>query len=114
LLAGTPIALTSAVVPGLGKTIACVTLNEPIIRLLLSSVSSVRVLAEISAAIKGLRIFKRPFVDLIFIDENFTAFYPSTEFGKRFFIGIFRDTGIEPVIPIVNAADKAGTPSKTV
>jgi len=94
------------VMTGLGKPVARILLDQLVIGLFMFFVARVLIETEISIAIVRLRIVLAPRSDLIGIDTNLVFFDPGPELPQFFRILIFRDPGIQPVVPVMHAADQ--------
>ena len=90
----------------LGEAVACITLDQGVVRLLGSAVTGVGVLPEVDRAVEGLRMLQAPGGHLVGIDPDLAIVDPGRELLQRFGMVIRRDATVEPVIPVVNAADE--------
>ena len=70
------------------------------------AVAGIGIEAEIGVPVEGLRVVVSPCPDLVLVDQHVAAFDPGREFLQHFRIIVFRDSDLELVIPVVDAADK--------
>ena len=75
-------------------------------RLFGGAVTGIGIQAKIGVAIKRLRVLLRPGLDFIFIDQHLLTFKPGLKLGQLFVVAVFRNPGVEPVVPVVHAADQ--------
>jgi hypothetical protein len=95
-----------AVMAGLGQTVAGILLDQAVERLLRRAMASIGIEAEIAVPVERLRVVVTPCPDLVLIDQHVAAFDPGRELLQHFRIVIFGDSGLELVIPVVDAADQ--------
>ena len=99
---------------GLAQPVPGIIADQSVIGLLGRAVACIGVQAQIIVAVEGLRVIPCPGSDFIFVDKHIAIFDPGSEFRQFLIVGIFGNTEIEPVIPIVNAANQIVATYKSV
>ena len=103
-----------AMVAGLGQAIARVLLDQPVIGFLGSTMCGIGIKPEIGIAVERLRVFQRPFGNLVFIDKNIIAVNPGRKLRQSLIVGIGRHAAIQPIVPIVHPANQVVATHETI
>ncbi len=73
---------------------------------LICSAGVVLVNALVRVALIRLRVLLRPGANLIFINEHLAILEPARELVQRLRVVVFADARIQPIVPVVHAADQ--------